>query len=68
MVKYIEEAVQGVMSGKLDAITTCPINKQAINELSLRCSVFCCRSNPLTAHAKIATPTGERRRLAMTSL
>jgi len=31
MVKYIEEAVQFVKSGKLDAITTCPINKQAIN-------------------------------------
>jgi 4-hydroxythreonine-4-phosphate dehydrogenase len=32
MVKYIVEAVRGVRSGKLDAITTCPINKQAINE------------------------------------
>jgi len=31
MVKYIEEAVQWVQGGKLDAITTCPINKQAIN-------------------------------------
>jgi 4-hydroxythreonine-4-phosphate dehydrogenase len=31
MVKYIEEAVKLVMSGKLDAITTCPINKQAMN-------------------------------------
>jgi 4-hydroxythreonine-4-phosphate dehydrogenase len=31
MVKYIEEAVRLVMSGKLDAITTCPINKQAMN-------------------------------------
>ena len=31
MVKYIEEAVKYVRSGKLDAITTCPINKQAIN-------------------------------------
>jgi 4-hydroxythreonine-4-phosphate dehydrogenase len=31
MVKYIEEAVKWVRSGKLDAITTCPINKQAIN-------------------------------------
>jgi len=32
MVKYIEEAVRWVRSGKLDAITTCPINKQAMNE------------------------------------
>jgi 4-hydroxythreonine-4-phosphate dehydrogenase len=32
MVKYIEEAVKYVRSGKLDAITTCPINKQAIND------------------------------------
>ena len=31
MVKYIEEAVKGVRSGRLDAITTCPINKQAMN-------------------------------------
>jgi 4-hydroxythreonine-4-phosphate dehydrogenase len=31
MVKYIEEAVQWVRRGKLDAIATCPINKQAIN-------------------------------------
>jgi 4-hydroxythreonine-4-phosphate dehydrogenase len=31
MVKYIEEAVKWVRNGKLDAITTCPINKQAIN-------------------------------------
>jgi 4-hydroxythreonine-4-phosphate dehydrogenase len=32
MVKYVEEAVKWVKRGKLDAITTCPINKQAINE------------------------------------
>ena len=31
MAKYIEEAVRWVRSGKLDAITTCPINKQAMN-------------------------------------
>ena len=31
MVRYIEEAVKWVRSGELDAITTCPINKQAIN-------------------------------------
>jgi 4-hydroxythreonine-4-phosphate dehydrogenase len=31
MVKYVEEAVKWVRSGKLDAITTCPINKKAIN-------------------------------------
>lgn len=31
MVKYIEEAVKWVRSGKLEAITTCPINKQAMN-------------------------------------
>jgi 4-hydroxythreonine-4-phosphate dehydrogenase len=31
MVKYIEEAVKWVRSGDLDAITTCPINKQAMN-------------------------------------
>lgn len=31
MVKYIEEAVNWVLSGKLDGITTCPINKYAIN-------------------------------------
>jgi len=32
MVTYIEEAVKRVRSGKLDAMTTCPINKQAMNE------------------------------------
>lgn len=31
MVKYIEEAVKWVRRGKLDAIATCPINKQAMN-------------------------------------
>ncbi len=31
MVKYIEEAVKRVRRGELDAITTCPINKQAMN-------------------------------------
>ena len=31
MVKYVEEAVKWVRSGRLDAITTCPINKKAIN-------------------------------------
>jgi 4-hydroxythreonine-4-phosphate dehydrogenase len=31
MVKYVEEAVKWARNGKLDAITTCPINKQAIN-------------------------------------
>jgi 4-hydroxythreonine-4-phosphate dehydrogenase len=31
MVKYVEEAIKWVKRGKLDAITTCPINKQAIN-------------------------------------
>ena len=32
MVKYVEEAVKWVKNGGLDAITTCPINKQAINK------------------------------------
>ncbi|MGB9628781.1 MAG: 4-hydroxythreonine-4-phosphate dehydrogenase PdxA [Thermodesulfobacteriota bacterium] len=32
MVRYIEEAVRWVQRGSLDAITTCPINKRAINE------------------------------------
>ena len=31
MVRYIEEAVKWVMKGSLGAITTCPINKQAMN-------------------------------------
>jgi 4-hydroxythreonine-4-phosphate dehydrogenase len=31
MVKYIEEAVKRVSRGELDAFTTCPINKRAIN-------------------------------------
>ena len=31
MVRYIEEAVKRVRIGKLDAITTCPINKKAMN-------------------------------------
>ncbi len=31
MVKYIEEAVNFVRAGKIDAITTCPINKNAMN-------------------------------------
>ena len=32
MVRYIEEAVKWAMRGALDAMTTCPINKQAINK------------------------------------
>jgi 4-hydroxythreonine-4-phosphate dehydrogenase len=32
MVRYVEEAVKWVRKGMLDAITTCPINKKAINE------------------------------------
>ncbi len=32
MVRYIETAVKWALAGDLDAITTCPINKQAINE------------------------------------
>lgn len=31
MVKYIEEAVNFVRGGKINAITTCPINKNAMN-------------------------------------
>jgi 4-hydroxythreonine-4-phosphate dehydrogenase len=31
MVNAVREAVQGLMKGNLDAMTTCPINKQAIN-------------------------------------
>ncbi len=31
MGKYVEEAVKRVRSGRLDALTTCPINKQAMN-------------------------------------
>jgi len=31
MVRYIEEAVKWVRKGAVDAITTCPINKQAMN-------------------------------------
>ena len=38
MVKYIEEAVKWVQGGKIDAITTCPINKQAINTAGYRFS------------------------------
>jgi 4-hydroxythreonine-4-phosphate dehydrogenase len=32
MVKYIEEAVKRARNRELDAITTCPINKKAMNE------------------------------------
>ena len=32
MVRYVEEAVKSVQKGKLDAITTCPINKFAMND------------------------------------
>jgi 4-phospho-D-threonate 3-dehydrogenase / 4-phospho-D-erythronate 3-dehydrogenase len=32
MVRYIEEAVKSVQQGALDAITTCPINKYAMND------------------------------------
>ena len=31
MVRYVQEVVAWLKRGKLDAITTCPINKQAIN-------------------------------------
>ncbi len=32
MVRYVDDAVRWIKRGKIDAITTCPINKQAINE------------------------------------
>ncbi len=32
MAKYVEEAFKSVANRKIDAITTCPINKQAMNE------------------------------------
>ncbi len=32
MVRYIQEAVKSVQEGKLNAITTCPINKYAMND------------------------------------
>jgi 4-phospho-D-threonate 3-dehydrogenase / 4-phospho-D-erythronate 3-dehydrogenase len=32
MVRYIKEAVKWLLDGKLDAMTTCPINKEAINK------------------------------------
>jgi len=32
MVRYVEEAVRWLKRSKLDAITTCPINKQAMNK------------------------------------
>ena len=32
MARYIEEAVKWVLAGKLDAITTCPVNKHAIDQ------------------------------------
>jgi 4-phospho-D-threonate 3-dehydrogenase / 4-phospho-D-erythronate 3-dehydrogenase len=32
MVRYIKEAAKRARSGELDAITTCPINKKAMNE------------------------------------
>ncbi len=31
MVRYVQEAVKLLLAGKLDAMTTCPINKEAIN-------------------------------------
>ncbi len=36
MVKYVEDAVTWVDKRKLDAMTTCPINKQAIHEAGYR--------------------------------
>jgi len=32
MVTYVEQAVKRLLAGTLDAVTTCPINKQAMNE------------------------------------
>jgi 4-hydroxythreonine-4-phosphate dehydrogenase len=32
MAKYVEEAFRSVTSGKINAMTTCPINKQAMNQ------------------------------------
>jgi len=32
MVTYVEQAVKRLLDGALDAITTCPINKQAMND------------------------------------
>jgi 4-hydroxythreonine-4-phosphate dehydrogenase len=32
VVRYIEEAVRWLRNGKMDAMTTCPINKQAIHD------------------------------------
>jgi 4-hydroxythreonine-4-phosphate dehydrogenase len=37
MVRYVQEAVRWLKRVKLDAITTCPINKQAMNAAGYHC-------------------------------
>ena len=47
MVKYVEEAVKWVKREKLDAITTCPINKHAINAAG----------HPFSGHTETLSPS-----------
>jgi 4-hydroxythreonine-4-phosphate dehydrogenase len=55
MVRYIEEAVRWVERGKLDAITTCPINKQAINQAGF----------PFSGHTELLAHLAQTRSVAM---
>jgi 4-hydroxythreonine-4-phosphate dehydrogenase len=55
IVTYIEEAVKWVKNGMLDAITTCPINKQAINEAGY----------PFPGHTELLAHLAQAPRVAM---
>ncbi|MGQ9776020.1 MAG: 4-hydroxythreonine-4-phosphate dehydrogenase PdxA [Thermodesulfobacteriota bacterium] len=55
MVRYIEEAVKKVMEGSIDAITTCPINKQAINDAGY----------PFSGHTELLAHLTHSRSVAM---
>jgi 4-hydroxythreonine-4-phosphate dehydrogenase len=52
MVSYVQEAVKWLKKGKLDAITTCPINKGAMNEAGH----FFSGHTELLAHLTHASP------------
>jgi 4-hydroxythreonine-4-phosphate dehydrogenase len=55
MVRYVEEAVKCVEEKRLDAITTCPINKQAINTAGF----------PFSGHTELLAHLVQAPRVAM---
>jgi 4-hydroxythreonine-4-phosphate dehydrogenase len=55
MVKYVQEAVKWLNNGKLHAITTCPINKRAMNQAGY----------PFSGHTELFAHLTQASRVAM---